>query len=102
MTFQSVGAVSLQLIFRTNMRSRTGLDAASQEAFELVQFSVDGDDRPISRASRKSGLAGKSLLIMSALSADGTWIKVSMDRAPCVTAIGSKPAGAQPPAAPNA
>jgi hypothetical protein len=32
-----------------------GVDAAAQETFELLQFSVDGEARPISRAVRKSG-----------------------------------------------
>jgi hypothetical protein len=32
-----------------------GVDASSIEAFELVQFSVDGDERPIRRSPRSSG-----------------------------------------------
>ncbi|MGV9834290.1 hypothetical protein ACWDUL_08855 [Nocardia niigatensis] len=31
----------------------SGIDASSKEAFELVQFTVDGQERPIRRSSRK-------------------------------------------------
>ncbi len=37
------------------MRPKAGIDAGSREAFELVQFSVDGEDRPVRRAVRKDG-----------------------------------------------
>jgi hypothetical protein len=37
------------------MRPRSGVDAGSRQAFELIQFSVNGQDRPISRAARKGG-----------------------------------------------
>ncbi|MGQ0572912.1 MAG: hypothetical protein ACT4RN_01765 [Pseudonocardia sp.] len=33
----------------------SGVDAGSTEAFELVQFSVDGTERPIRRAARRGG-----------------------------------------------
>ena len=33
----------------------SGLNGSTREAFELVQFSVDGEDRPIRRNSRASG-----------------------------------------------
>jgi hypothetical protein len=33
----------------------SGVDAGSTEAFELVQFSVDGEERPIRRSARKGG-----------------------------------------------
>jgi len=33
----------------------SGVDAGSTEAFELVQFSVDGTERPIRRSARKGG-----------------------------------------------
>lgn len=32
-----------------------GVDANSKDAFEVVQFAVDGEERPIRRADRKSG-----------------------------------------------
>lgn len=34
---------------------KPGVDASSREAFVLVQFSVNGEDRPIRRATRKNG-----------------------------------------------
>jgi hypothetical protein len=37
------------------IRKAHGIDAASKDAFELVQFTVDGEKRTISRAARKSG-----------------------------------------------
>jgi hypothetical protein len=37
------------------IREAHGVDAASRQAFELVQFTVNGEARPISRAARKSG-----------------------------------------------
>lgn len=37
------------------MKPAAGLDAASPEAFELTRFTVDGDERPIRRTSRKGG-----------------------------------------------
>jgi len=37
------------------MRPKAGIDASSPEAFELVQFSVDGEARSIRRAVRRDG-----------------------------------------------
>lgn len=37
------------------MTPRPGFDAASPEAFELVEYTVDGDSRPIRRSTRKGG-----------------------------------------------
>lgn len=37
------------------MTPRTGLDASSRESFELVYFSVDGEERTPRRSARKSG-----------------------------------------------
>lgn len=37
------------------MTPRPGLDPSSQEAFELLQFSVDGEEQRIRRSSKKSG-----------------------------------------------
>lgn len=37
------------------IRPNVGVDAGERVAFELVQFQVDGEDRPIRRASRKGG-----------------------------------------------
>lgn len=37
------------------MKPKPGIDPGSREAFELVQFSIDGDDRPIRRSARKDG-----------------------------------------------
>lgn len=37
------------------MTPRPGFDAASQDAFELLQFSVNGERRPIRRTAKKSG-----------------------------------------------
>ena len=37
------------------MTPRPGFDAAKREAFELLEFSVDGEARPIRRQSHKSG-----------------------------------------------
>lgn len=34
---------------------RPGVDASDREAFELVQFTVDGQERPIRRSARKGG-----------------------------------------------
>jgi hypothetical protein len=34
---------------------RPGINAADRECFELVQFTVDGKDRPIRRSQRKTG-----------------------------------------------
>lgn len=34
---------------------RPGVDASAREAFELVQFTVDGQERPIRRSARKGG-----------------------------------------------
>lgn len=33
----------------------TGLDGASKDAFELVQFTIDGDERPIRRTAKTGG-----------------------------------------------
>ncbi|WP_336855944.1 hypothetical protein [Sinomonas albida] len=37
------------------MTPRPGFDASSREAFELVRFSVDGEERSIRRSARKTG-----------------------------------------------
>jgi hypothetical protein len=37
------------------MRPGSGVDATSPTAYELVQFSINGEERPISRAARQSG-----------------------------------------------
>lgn len=37
------------------MSPRPGLDASTKDSFELLYFSVDGEERPIRRSSRKSG-----------------------------------------------
>ncbi|WP_375431010.1 hypothetical protein [uncultured Friedmanniella sp.] len=37
------------------MTPRPGFDASQREAFELLQFSVDGEARPIRRSAKKSG-----------------------------------------------
>lgn len=37
------------------MRSRPGMDASSSECYELLSFSVDGEERAIRRSARKSG-----------------------------------------------
>lgn len=37
------------------MTPRPGFVASSRDAFELVQYSVDGADRPIRRSERKTG-----------------------------------------------
>lgn len=37
------------------LRPTAGVDAGTREAFELVQFSVDGENRTIRRTSRKGG-----------------------------------------------
>jgi hypothetical protein len=34
---------------------QNGIDASAKEAFEVVQFTVDGEERPIRRAERKTG-----------------------------------------------
>lgn len=37
------------------MRLKEGVDPGSRQAYELVQFTVDGEDAPIRRAARKGG-----------------------------------------------
>lgn len=37
------------------IRPDQGIDASSRDAFELLRFTVDGDDRPIRRSERKTG-----------------------------------------------
>lgn len=37
------------------MTPRPGFDASKREAFELLEFAVDGEPRPIRRSARKSG-----------------------------------------------
>ncbi|WP_230671723.1 hypothetical protein [Rathayibacter sp. Leaf248] len=37
------------------MTPRPGFDASSRDAFELLQFSVDGEDKKIRRSARKTG-----------------------------------------------